>query len=375
VEVDSSSAGRGLRVASIDVLRGLVMVVMALDHVRDFASGAGFDPTDLEQTTPAYFFTRWITHFCAPTFFFLAGASAFLTGTRRTRGELSRWLVSRGLWLVVLEMTIIRWGWSFDPGAPLRLLVIWALGMSMIALAGIIYLPRWAIAAMSLVVIAGHNLFDGVKASPLIGPGLVSLHASTFDWVWAVLHVPYFPVLYPLIPWFAVMAAGYAFGPLLLGEPAARNRRLTLLGAGIALGFVVLRAINRYGDEAWGSPHAALSFLNVAKYPPSLLYLMMTLGPAIALLPGAERLAPTRIGGFLAIFGRVPFFYYILHLYVAHGLAVLVKLVVRGRVRGEGFDLWVVYALWIVVIAALTPLCRWFAGVKARRRDWWLAYL
>jgi uncharacterized membrane protein len=363
-------------VASVDVLRGAVMIVMALDHVRDYVTGATFNPVDPEHTTLAYFFTRWITHFCAPTFCFFAGVAAFLASRRRTPRSLSVFLLTRGLWLVFAEFTIVRFAWSFDIGSPIRLLVIWALGSSMIVLAGLTHLPRWLIAAISLAMIAGHNLLDGIDAAPLIGRDGVSLHASLSDWIWSVLHVPHFPVLYPLIPWVGVMAAGYAFGPLLLGEPATRDRRLVSIGLGITLGFVALRATNWYGDPTpWTSPHTVFSFLNTGKYPPSLLFLMMTLGPAILSLPLLERLAPTRIGQAIAVFGRVPLFYYILHLYLIHAGAILLALVVTGARETNVFDLWVVYAVWIAVIAALYPLCRWFAGVKARRRDAWLSYL
>jgi uncharacterized membrane protein len=364
------------RVASVDVLRGAVMIIMALDHVRDYVSGATFNPVDLDHTTPAYFFTRWITHFCAPTFCFFAGVAAFLASRRRTLRNLSVFLLTRGLWLVFAEFTVIQIGWSFDIGSRIRFLVIWALGISMIVLAGLVYLPRWLIAAISLVMIAGHNLLDNIDAAPLIGRGGVSLHAPLSDWIWSVLHVPYYPVVYPVIPWVGVMAAGYAFGPLLLGEPAARDRRLVSIGLGITLGFVALRATNWYGDPmSWTGPHAVLSFLNTDKYPPSLLFLMMTLGPAILSLPLLERVAPTRIGQAIAVFGRVPFFYYILHLYLIHGGAILLALVVTGGLETNRFDLWVVYAVWTTVIIAAYPLCRWFAGVKSRRRDAWLSYL
>jgi len=364
------------RNASIDVLRGIVMVIMALDHARDFVSGAEFDPTDPAHTTPLYFFTRWITHYCAPTFFFLAGVAAFLAGRRKTRAQLSWWLASRGLWLVVIELTIVRLAWSFDLGSPYRFLVIWALGVSMIVLAALIHLPRWAIAAISVLAIAGHNLLDGVAAAPLVGAHGVSLHASAFDWLWAFLHVLDYPVVYPIVPWFAVMAAGYAFGPLLDGTSAARARRLTWLGGGLALGFVALRLTNLYGDPSpWEGPHVVMSVLNVSKYPPSLLYLLMTLAPAIAALPWLERLAPTRIGRWFAVFGRVPLFFYVLHLYAAHVLALLLTYAVTGTFWVTGFDLWVVYAVWLAIVAGLYPLCRWFAALKARRRDWWLSYL
>jgi uncharacterized membrane protein len=356
------------------------MIIMALDHVRDFVSAAIFNPTDIEHTTPAYFFTRWVTHFCAPTFIFLAGVAAFLSSRRRARRGLSRWLVTRGLWLVLVEFTIVRFAWYFDIDAPVRFLVIWALGVSMIVLAVFVYLPRWLIAAVSLIMIAGHNLLDGVHVGPLRGAGNAALNGSAFDWIWSVLHLPNFPVLYPLIPWIAVMAAGYAFGPLLDGDPAVRRRRLTWLGICLTCGFIVLRATNWYGDASpwtseYGPTATVLSFLNTSKYPPSLLFLMMTLGPAIALLPHLERFAATRIGGIIAIFGRVPLFYYLLHLYLAHALGVLLSLLVTGAPSGKGFDLWVVYAVWIVVVAVAYPACRWFASLKARRNDAWLSYL
>jgi uncharacterized membrane protein len=364
------------RLASVDVLRGLVMILMALDHVRDYFSGADFSPEDLAHTTPAYFFTRWITHFCAPSFFFLAGVSVFLSRGRRTRRSLAAFLITRGLWLMVAELTIVRLAWSFELGAPLRFMVIWTLGASMLVLVAALYLPRWAIAIGSLVLIAGHNLLDGIPVARLIGPEMVSLHASTFDWIWSFLHVQNFPVLYPLIPWAGVMAAGYAFAPLLEGEPAARRRRLTRLGLAIIAGFVVLRAVNGYGNPApWGSPHAVLSFLNLTKYPPSLLFLMMTLGPAIVALPRLEGIAAARVGGVIATYGRVPFFFYVLHLYVIHGLSLLAPLIAPGPAAHGGFDLWVVYVVWGIVVASLYPVCRWFAGVKARRRDAWLSYL
>jgi uncharacterized membrane protein len=360
------------RHAAVDVLRGIVMIVMALDHVRDFFSGATFDPTDLERTTPAYFFTRWVTHFCAPTFIFLAGVSAFLSSSRRTRRQLTTFLLSRGLWLVIVELTIVRVAWSFDISSPLRLLVIWALGVSMIVLAGLIHMPRWAIAAVGVAMIAGHDLLNSVDSAPLIDAHRASLHASLFDWIWAILHVPYFPVLYPLIPWIGVMAAGYAFGPLLTKPETVRTRQLTWLGIAISTGFVALRVINVYGDPfPLESSHPFLSILNTNKYPPSLLFLMMTLGPAIAALPWLERLAPTPVGRIVTVFGRVPFFYYIVHLYLIHTLSALTSLLM-GTSR---FDLWVVYLVWALVVALLYPACRWFAGLKARRRSAWLSYL
>jgi uncharacterized membrane protein len=285
------------RLDSVDLLRGWIMVVMALDHVRDFFSREAvlFDPSDLTQTTVPLFLTRWITHFCAPVFFFLAGTGAFLSTRRgKTKGEVARFLLTRGLWLIVLELTVVQFGWTF--GIDLHfvaLMVIWALGWSMIALAALIYLPLWAIAVFGAVMIAGHNALDGVRPEAF----------GSFAWLWKILHVqaafqiaPKYNafVVYPLVPWIGVMACGYAFGALLRRERDERRRLLLWIGGGLIVAFVVLRAINVYGDPApWSAQASAtatvLSFLNCAKYPPSLLYLLMTLGPSIVLLALFDR--------------------------------------------------------------------------------------
>jgi uncharacterized membrane protein len=376
---------------SIDLVRGLVMVIMALDHLRDFLSGSAVHPRDV--TDPALFLTRWITHFCAPTFIFLAGVSAYLYGHRgRSRGDLSRFLLTRGLWLVVLELTVVRVAWTFSIAFQvLPLQVIWAIGWSMVALSALVFLPRWAIGAFGIALIAGHNLLDGVHAAQLGGAG----------WLWNFVHERAFLppwrgvtvfVSYPLVPWIGVLAAGYAFGPIFTRPEAERRRRLVQVGLGAVALFVVLRAFDLYGDPAPRVAYAdalasILSFVDCEKYPPSLLYLCMTLGPALLLLAAAER-ARGRVASWLVTFGRVPMLYYVAHLYLAHLLAVAYALLAHGdagwlfgglptrnKPPGYGLPLPALYVVWIAVVLALTPLCRWFAALKQRRRDWWLSYL
>ena len=322
------------RLNSIDLLRGLVMVVMALDHTRDFFAAGSFNPRDV--TEPALFLTRWVTHFCAPTFIFLAGISAFLYGAERKTSEVSRYLFTRGCWLVVLEFTVVRFGWTFSFRIDyLVIQVIFVIGASMIVLAALVHLPRWAIATVGLALIAGHNLFDGIKAEQL----------GAAAPIWHLLHQPgaldltrgfKLFVLYPLIPWIGVMAAGYALGPVFRLERETRVRQLFVIGALVTVGFVFLRAINFYGDPApWavqnGVVATALSFINCEKYPPSLLFLAMTLGPGLMLvakLDGAQGI----VAGWITIFGRVPLFYYIAHIYLLHASAILFawRLITRG---------------------------------------------
>lgn len=362
------------RLASLDVLRGLVMVLMALDHTRDFFGSGGANPRDVAD--PALFLTRWITHFCAPTFILLAGISASLHGSRSgSVGELSRFLLTRGIWLVLMEFTLIRVGWSFDPGGGFLVAqVIWAIGASMIVLAGLVHLPRPTVAAVGLGLMAGHNLLDGIQADAF-GP---------VAWVWTILHEakvlrlgPEVSVLalYPLIPWIGVMAAGYALGPLFEAEPSVRVRRLVRWGVLATAGFLVLRAANLYGDpEPWresgGALATALSFLNCEKYPPSLLYLLMTLGPALLLLAGLEN-ARGRAAGSLETFGRVPFFFYVAHIYLIHALAISAASATGGR---PDWGLPGVYVVAAIVVAVLHPLCRWYAALK-RGPGWWWSYL
>lgn len=386
--VTTPAAGRPSRLPSIDILRGTVMAIMLIDHVRAYLGNVRFDPTDLARTTAPLFLTRWITHYCAPVFILLAGMSAWLAGRRRTRRELSVFLLTRGLWLVAVEFTVVSFAWYFNLDFPMGAFgqVIWAIGMSMVVLAALVWLPVPAIAAISLVMIGGHNLLDGVTPESL----------GALAPLWTVLHAPGplagmgIFVMYPLIPWIGVLAAGYVLGAWLQRRPEDRPRRLLTLGAVLTLGFVAIRAVNLYGDPrpwvAQAEPaFTALSFLNVTKYPPSLLYLMMTLGPALLALAWLER-APRRGTAWLAIIGQVAFFYYVVHLYVVHTLAVGLGMA-QGFAPGDiaqlflnlpagyGLGLPAVWALTAAVLAALYPLCRWYAGVKRRGRGWWWSYL
>lgn len=367
-----------VRLAAIDQLRGLVIMLMALDHVRDFFSNAPHAPTDLHQTTVALFLTRWITHYCAPTFVLLAGLSASLAGQRRTRARLSRFLLSRGLWLVLLEATVVSFAWSFDPSYAngLTLQVIWAIGGSMCALAALVWLPTWAVGLCGVVMIAGHNLLDPIQPEQLGG------------WapLWRMLHVPgptpFGTLLYPLVPWVGVMALGYALGPRYAASAQARRRIGLALGPALCLGFFLVRGLNGYGDPAPWAPQrdaafTVLSFLNVSKYPPSLSYLLMTLGPALIAMHLFERTRGT-FASVLCTFGQVPLFAYVLHIVLAHALSDLTASAM-GYAGGDrqvwGFGLAGVYLAWLLVLATLFPACRWFAAVKRRRADWWLAYL
>jgi uncharacterized membrane protein len=390
-------AGRLPRMESVDLLRGLVMVLMALDHTRDyFSNDLAFDPTDLTRTYPALFLTRWITHYCAPVFIFLAGTGAFLSAARgKTKKDLSEFLLSRGLWLVFLELTWVRFGWLFNVDYHFAMgIVIWAIGWSMVALASLVFLPlRW-ITIFGVLMTTSHNLLDYAEPE---NPGL-------FGWLWRILHSGgemdlgngyRFAAGYPLIPWIGVMAVGYVFGALLVREPHQRRKWLFLLGGALTLLFVAVRGINDYGDpHPWTSQKNALftifSFLNCHKYPPSLAYLLMTLGPALIVLGWLDRGTPRSLGPIL-IFGRVPLFYYLLHIPLIHGLSVVVAYARHGRAEwlfanpGDqkvapppanfGFDLPIVYLVWIAVVLALYPACRWFAEFKRRRREKWLGYL
>ncbi|MBA2459125.1 MAG: DUF1624 domain-containing protein [Gemmatimonadales bacterium] len=376
------------RLDSVDLVRGLVMVIMVLDHVRAYFTEVRFDPTDVTQTTLPLFLTRWVTHICAPTFIFLAGASAWIAGTRRTRGELARLLLSRGLWLLLLEFTVITFGWYFNLRMEYGLIaqVIWVIGASMIVLAGLIYLPRAAIAAIGLALVLGHNLFDAIAPERL----------GAWAPLWRMLHVPgpveAAPVLllYPLVPWVGVMALGYLMGPVVFSRMPGASRRLALLGVALIAAFVVLRALNGYGDPRPRIVDGevlvlAMSFVNLTKYPPSLLFLLMTLGPALIALALAHRVRGPA-ARFLVVFGRVPFLFYVTHIYLVHALAVFAAtrqglpptsmLIAPVRLPdGYGFGLPVIYLVWIGVVLLLYPLCARYARVKERSRTWWLSYL
>ncbi len=387
-ETPSARLAPRIRLNHVDLLRGLIMVIMVLDHVRDYLTEVRFDPTDLARTNVPLFATRWITHFCAPTFIFLAGASAWIAGTRRTRPELTRFLVSRGLWLILLEATVVTFGWYFSTrwAIGVRAQVIWVIGASMVVLAGLVYLPRAAIAAFGLTLVLGHNLLDRITPERL----------GALAPLWRVLHVrgplEVVPVslVYPLTPWCGVMALGYVAGPLVFSQESAAARRLVVLGALLTLGFLALRTLNGYGDpsprlEVGGAALLGMSFLNLTKYPPSLLFLLMTLGPALIALSLFRR-AKGRLADAFITFGRVPFMFYVAHLYVVHAIAIgagvaqgypasSIGAFFVGLPKGYGFGLPVIYLVWLAVVLLLYPLCRRYAELKARNRAWWLSYL
>jgi uncharacterized membrane protein len=385
-----------IRVASIDVLRGIVMILMALDHVRDFF-GTAASPTNVATATVPLFFTRWITHLCAPTFFLLTGTGAHLAGRRRSAAELSRFLLTRGLWLIGLELTVLRclgYQFNFDYHVTL-LLILWASGWSMITLAALVRLPLAAITTFGIVLIAGHNLLDGINPATLgwFAPIFTILHVQN-----VVFSKPGYVVfaIYPLVPWIGVTAAGYGLGRVFEWDDERRRRMLLRLGLALSAAFVVVRAINVYGDPVrWAAQastvRTALSFLNATKYPPSLVYLLMTLGPAMLILRALDRQAPAWLRP-AHVLGRVPLFYFVLHLPLIHLLALVVCYARYGEVHwifesptlaqfpfarppGWGYSLPVVYVIWVGVVIALYPVCRWFADVRRRRTDPWLSYL
>jgi uncharacterized membrane protein len=388
------------RIAAIDLIRGAVMILMAIDHVRVYSGLPAGGPT------PGIFFTRWITNFCAPAFLFLAGTSAFFYGRKHAR--LSRFLLTRGAWLVLLELTFLRvaWTFNFDFAGYEMAGVIWVIGWSMILMAGLVRLPVRVIGVIGLLIIGLHNAI----MPRLISQGPDGGIAAT----WKILYVGFFAgpiqfgangpsliVLYSIIPWIGVMAAGYAFGRILLLEPARRNRLCLGLGLGAIALFLVLRGFNLYGDpRPWsagaqgadGSPPmpALLAFLNTTKYPASFLFLLMTLGPTIALIPLLEG-ARGVLARWITVFGRVPFFFYVLHIPLIHALALVVSRVRLGLVspwlftnhpmgnppppEGYTWNLGLLYLVWAVAIVLLYFACRWFVDVKSRRDAWWLRYL
>jgi uncharacterized membrane protein len=367
------------------------MILMALDHVRDFFGVPGVSPTDPARAGAALFFTRWITHICAPVFFLLTGTGAFLYLRTKTVADLSRFLLTRGLWLILLELTIVRClGFQFNVDYRVTMLVVlWALGWSMIALAALVWLPVAAIATVGLALIAGHNLFDAVRPQGALWP---ILHAPGV--IIGGQHLVF--VSYPLIPWIGVTAAGFAFGGIYTWSADRRRRFLWQTGAVSIAAFLVLRAVNVYGDPSRWKVQATtvstiLSFLNTTKYPPSLLFLLMTLGPAMLALAAADRETPPLLRPVVTI-GRVPLFYFLLHLPLIHLLAVVFAYARYHDVHwmfespdlarypftappGWGYSLPVVYTIWLAVVLALYPACRWFAAVKQHRRDVWLGYL
>jgi uncharacterized membrane protein len=396
----TTTAVRPERLESIDIVRGLVMVIMAIDHTRDYFTYLRFAPESLSQTYYALFFTRWITHFCAPLFFFLAGVGAFLYGSRRSPSQLTRFLWTRGLWLIIVEFTIVGFAWTFI--VPFGFFgVIWALGASMVIMAAAVRLPiRW-LGALAVLMIVGHDLLDRTRPNQFG-------HAA---WIWSLLHVRgglVLPgnvadfVLFPIVPWVGVMAAGYVFGTLYQREHRDRQRIMAILGIAMVVAFVFLRATNLYGNPPVGLGGVSqgdwhiqptvektlILFLDVEKYPPSLEFLMMTLGPGILLLALLDGKTAPGIFRPLLVFGRVPMFFYILHLYLIHSLAVLMAVVFHQPVQwllhgafilnsipdNYGHGLPFIYLMWMTVIVILYFPCRWFMGVKQRRKDWWLSY-
>ena len=398
------------RIYSIDFLRGVVMMIMLIDHTREFVHAGALtsDPTDPATTTIAVFFTRWITHFCAPTFVFLSGISIYLQKANgKTNAELSRFLWTRGLWLIFLEFTVIRFlivfnlDYSFFGMAQ----VIWVIGVSMIIMAALVYLPVRVVGAAGLLLIVLHNLLDGFGIPPQVSfAGMPPPDLSQS--VWLILHqngiIRLFGnssqifIAYPLIPWIGVMAAGYAFGTIYSWDSGERRKLLLRLGLFASGLFILLRLINVYGDPvAWKyfeTPVATfLSFLNTTKYPPSLLYLLMTLGPAIIVLGLTDRIDGKAIWQRVCItFGRVPMFYYILQWFAAHSFGVMIGYLAGVDVSylfvglfemgqkappGHGFPLWVVYAVWFTGLVILYPLCHWYGNVKRRSKHWVFSYL
>jgi len=385
------------RITSVDVLRGLIMAIMAIDHTRDYFTNLRFEPENLAHTYYALFFTRWITHFCAPLFFFLAGTGAFFYGQRRSPAQLSRFLLTRGLWLILLEFTVVWTGWSFQ--LPWGFFgVIWALGASMVILAALVRMPVKWLAAVCLLVIATHDLLDPIRPKQF----------GDYGWIWGILHVRTFVflpfgvgkfVLFQIVPWFAVMGAGYAFGTLFKLAPEERRKWMTRIGLAAVALFILLRTTNLYGNPpaglggvSQGDWHVQptiektiILFLDVEKYPPSLQFLLMTIGPAILLLSWLDRREGFRP---LVVIGRVPLFFYILHIYLIHTMAVVVALArgqsatwlthggfFNGYPDDYGYGLPFIYLMWAIAIAILYFPCRWWAELKRTRKDWWLSYL
>jgi len=388
----SQSAPPKFRIHSVDILRGLVMIVMALDHTRDFLH-FNIDPTNLQTTTPILFFTRWITHFCAPVFVFLSGTSAFLSGRRKTKKQLSSFLLKRGIWLIVIELTVFNLFLTFDiTFGFLAIEVLSVIGLSMIILAAAIYLPLRAIFFIGLIIVCAHNLLD---AFDYLKP------TETPLW-WGFLHqqsfFPYdhnrlFAILYPLLPWPGVMMLGYCLGSLYKKEFDAKRRQKILLSTGIliTLFFIILRFTNVYGDPSeWhvqkNSVFTLLSFLNTTKYPASLLFLSMTLGPAIILLSLFER-SKGEWSKIVSVYGRVPFFYFLVHFFIIH-LICMILFFANGHTLSEantgflhfkspndGLPLGIVYLIWIAVVVVMYPLCKRYDQLKSSHKKWWLSYL
>jgi uncharacterized membrane protein len=387
------------RIESIDILRGIVMVIMALDHVRDYFHPSG-DPLDMTTTTPLLFFTRWITHFCAPVFVFLSGTSIYLQSLRKTKKVLQTFLIKRGLWLIFIEIAVISFAWTFNPNYNLIILqVIWAIGISMVLLGLLVRLPFNVILITGLIIVFGHNLLDIPESTP-------GFHAGFW---WNLLHNGFFTaypisqshvllIIYPFVPWVGLMMLGYCTGVFFSQKFSIQKRRKILNGIGIFLIilFIAVRFTNEYGNpEPWSiqknSLFTLMSFINVHKYPPSLLFMCITIGPAFLLLSFFEKIK----NGFtsaIKIYGRVPFFYYVIHLYAIH-IVSAIFVFAKGHTFSEatsingdlpfyflaakdGYSLLIVYIVWISIVIALFPLCKWYNNYKTNHKEkWWLSYL
>jgi len=385
------------RVKSVDLLRGLVMIIMALDHTRDFFHHAAFtqNPLDPATTTPALYFTRWITHFCAPTFVFLSGASAWFQSLKKTKKELSLFLVKRGVWLILLEITLINFVFSFDiQFSGVALEVIWAIGISMVILGLLIWLPFPVILIVGLLIVAGHNSLDLYEAKNTNNLSLVYHLVHRLS----VFNLGNFQLLvfYPFLAWTGLMVLGYCFGRLLTSTEGEEQKKILLwMGAGIIAVFIGLRLLDKYGDPdvltATTKPLDSLYvFLNTNKYPPSLLFMCMTIGPSILFIAFFQN-AGGRIARIISVYGRVPFFYFVLHFTLIHVVSMIFFLARGHSVKeglnndvmvpnfikpGEGTSLFVVYLLWLTIVVVLYPLCRWYDRYKQLHKEkWWLSYL
>jgi uncharacterized membrane protein len=388
---------RSYRINSIDLLRGLVMIIMALDHARDLLHFGALteDPLNLQTTTPYLFFTRWITHFCAPVFVFLSGTSIYLQSTRKSKKELSLFLLKRGLWLIVAEVALVSLGISFDLSWTFIFLqVIWAIGISMVILAALLWLPFAALLFIGALIVFGHNGLDAYEAAQK------EPHSFLYYLAHRQAFIPFggghvLGILYPFLPWTGVMLLGYCFGRLYRQEGAQRRKKIGILGLVLLLLFLLLRWSNIYGDplpwtEGRNGMHSFLSFINTQKYPPSLLFFCMTIGPALLFLTLAEGWR-SKLTDWITVYGRVPFFYYLLHFYLLHLAAAILFLVKGGTwaqgskgvpgvpfkfvVPGEGLHLWQVYIVWMGVVLLLYPLCRWYGKYKNRSKAWWVSYV
>ena len=401
------STGR-YRIDSIDVLRGIVMVIMALDHVRDFfhkvvvegGDELATGPTDLNNTTPILFFTRWITHFCAPIFVFLAGTSAFLLGLKKTKKELSAFLIKRGIWLLIVEGVVITLGWTFNPLFNVIILqVIWAIGISLIILGLLVYLPFNVIFLIGFVIVFGHNMLDYPAIGGELKGGFIPdlLYFTNFS-IYNITSDRIIIIVYAFLPWTGLMLLGYCFGKLFRSEvnPAWRKKVLLQMGAGLLLLFILLRVINEYGDPLpWsqhsrGSVFSFLSFININKYPPSLDFLCVTIGGGMLMLVLLEGVR-NGITNIFRVYGRVPMFYYILHFYLIH-LLVVIGFYAQGFPNSQistpnspflfrpsefGYNLGMVYLIWLFVVVVLYPICKRYDRYKTANanRKWWLSYL